>query len=118
MLLHCLDKCLFIHYCLDKGLMVLYCPYKCLVLFYCLHKCLMLLYCLYKCLMLFYCLDKCLTLFYCLDNNSTFKAHSNPLFSELKVLNLHDTYKLCVLTFMHGYFNDNLPSSFQNMFKS
>ena len=27
-------------------------------------------------------------------------------------------YNLCVLTFMHWYFNDNLPSSFQNMFKS
>ena len=35
-------------------------------------------------------------------NNSTFKAHSNPLFSKLKVLNLDDTYKPCVLTFMHG----------------
>jgi len=51
-------------------------------------------------------------------NNSTFKAHSNPLFSKQKVLNLDHTYKLCVLTFMHGYFNDNLPSSFQNLFKS
>ena len=50
--------------------------------------------------------------------NSTFKAHSNPLFSKLKVLNLDDTYKLCVLTFMHGYFNDNLLSSFENMLKS
>jgi len=46
--------------------------------------------------------------------NSTFKAHSNQLFSKLKVLNLDDTYKLRVLTFMHGY----LPFSFQNMFKS
>ena len=27
-------------------------------------------------------------------NNSTFKAHSNPLFSKLKVLNLDDTNKL------------------------
>jgi len=51
-------------------------------------------------------------------NNSTLKAHSNPLFSKLKVLNLDDTYKLSVLTFMHGYFNDNLLSSFQNIFKS
>ena len=51
-------------------------------------------------------------------NNSTFKAHSNPLFSKPKLLNLDDTYKLSVPTFMHGYFNDNLPSSFQNMFKS
>jgi len=47
-----------------------------------------------------------------------FKAHSSPLFSKLKILNLDDTYKLCVLIFMHGYFNDNLPSSFQIMFKS
>ena len=51
-------------------------------------------------------------------NNSTFKANSNPIFSKLKILNLDDTYKLCVLIFMHGYFNDNLPSSFQNMFNS
>ena len=51
-------------------------------------------------------------------DNSTFKAHSNPLFSKLKVLNLDNTYKLSVLTFMHGYFHDNLPSSFHNMFKS
>ena len=43
--------------------------------------------------------------------NSSFKAHSNPLFLKQKVFNLDDTYKLCVLTFMHGYFNDNLPSS-------
>ena len=45
-------------------------------------------------------------------NISTLKAHSNPLFAKLKVLNLDDTNKLSVLTFMHGYFNDNLrPSS-------
>ena len=34
--------------------------------------------------------------------------------SELTVLNLDDTYKLCVLTFMHGYLNNNLPSSFHS----
>ena len=50
-------------------------------------------------------------------NNSTFKTHLNPLFSKLKVLNLDDTYKISVLTFMHEYFNDNLSSSFQNIFK-
>ena len=33
-------------------------------------------------------------------NNSTLKAHSNPLFSKLKVLNLDDTYKLCVHHFI------------------
>ena len=31
--------------------------------------------------------------------NSTFMAHSNPLFTKLKVLNLDDTHKLSVLTF-------------------
>ena len=36
----------------------------------------------------------------------------------MKVLNLDDIYKLSVLTFMHEYFNDNLLSSFQIMFKS
>ena len=36
-------------------------------------------------------------------NNSTFKAHSNPLFSKLKVLNLDDTYKLCVHHFIHMF---------------
>ena len=42
-------------------------------------------------------------------DNNTFKADSNPLFSKLKVLNLDDTYKLSVLTFMHGYLK-NLKS--------
>ena len=36
-------------------------------------------------------------------NNSTFKAHSNQLFSKLKVLNLDDTYKLSVLTFIYAW---------------
>ena len=48
-------------------------------------------------------------------NNSTLKAYSNPLFSKLKVLN---TYNLSVLAFMHGYFKNNILSSFQNIFKS
>ena len=46
------------------------------------------------------------------------KLKSNPLFSKLKVLNIDDTCKLYVLTFMHGYFTDNLLSSFENMLKS
>ena len=39
------------------------------------------------------------------------------LFSKLKLLNLDDAYKFSLLTFMHGYFNDNLSSSCY-MFKS
>ena len=44
--------------------------------------------------------------------------HIQIQYSKLKILNLDDAYKLSVRTFKHGYFNDNLPSSFQNMFKS
>ena len=48
-------------------------------------------------------------------NNSLFKAHSDPFFPRL---DLHDTYKLGVLSFMHKYFYENLPTSFHDMFNS
>ncbi len=51
-------------------------------------------------------------------NNSSFKAHSDPIFFRLELLNLDDTYKLGVLSFMHKYFYENLPASFQDMFNS
>ena len=51
-------------------------------------------------------------------NNSSFKAHSDPIFLRLELLNLDDTYKLGVLSFMHKYFYENLPASFQDMFNS
>ena len=46
-------------------------------------------------------------------NNSSFKAHSD---FRLELLNLDDTYKLGVLSFMHKYFYENLPASFHDMF--
>ena len=50
-------------------------------------------------------------------NNSSFKAHSDPVFFRLELLNLDDTHKLGVHSFMHKYFNENLPTSF-HMFNS
>ena len=37
-------------------------------------------------------------------NNCSFKAHSDPIFFRLELLNLDNTYKLGVLSFMHKYF--------------
>ena len=51
-------------------------------------------------------------------NNSSFKAHSDLIFFRLELLNLDDTYKLGVLSFMHKYFYENLPASFHDMFNS
>ena len=39
------------------------------------------------------------------ENNSSFKAHSDPIFFRLELLNLDDTY-------------ENLPTSFHDMFNS
>ena len=51
-------------------------------------------------------------------NNSSFKAHSDPIFFRLELLNFDDTYKLGVLSFPHKHFYDNLPASFHDMFNS
>ena len=37
-------------------------------------------------------------------NNSSFKSYSDPTFFRLELLNLDNTYKLGVLSFMHKYF--------------
>ena len=41
-------------------------------------------------------------------NNSSFRAHSDPIFFRLELLNFDDTYKLGVLSFMHKYFYETL----------
>ena len=51
-------------------------------------------------------------------NNSSLKEHSDPIFFRLELLNLDDTHKLGVLSFMHKYFYKNLPASFHDMFNS
>ena len=51
-------------------------------------------------------------------NISSFKAHSDPIFFRLELLNLDDTHKLGVLSLMHKYFYENLSTSFHDMFNS
>ena len=48
-------------------------------------------------------------------NQDNFKFQ---IFFRLELLNLDDTYKLGVLSFMHKYFYKNLPTSFHDMFNS
>ena len=43
------------------------------------------------------------------------KVHSDPRFFRLELINLDDTYKPDVLSFMHKFY-ENLPTSFQDMF--
>ena len=38
-------------------------------------------------------------------NNSSFKAHSDPILFRLELLNLDDTYKLGALSVIHDIFN-------------
>ena len=49
-------------------------------------------------------------------NNSLFKAHSDPIFFRPELLNLDDTYKIGVLSFVYKYFYENLPTSFHDRF--
>ena len=47
---------------------------------------------------------------------SDFTAHTNPLYKELKILKIQDSIVLQNCLFVHDYFNDKLPSSFNNIF--
>ena len=56
-------------------------------------------------------------------NPVLFVGQGNPvlfvkIFFRLQLLNLDDTYKLGVLSFMHKYFYENLPASYHDMFNS
>jgi len=46
------------------------------------------------------------------------QAYRVLLYNTYFILNLDDTYKLGVLSFMHKYFYENLPASFHDMFNS
>ena len=54
----------------------------------------------------------------CIRNvaNMPYKAHTEPIFKVLGVLNLHDKLIFNRSLFMHKYRNQKLPISFQNMF--
>ena len=49
-------------------------------------------------------------------SNSSFKAHTLPLFGKLNILKLHDILQLKGSIFMYKYFNEQLFESFNNVF--
>lgn len=50
-------------------------------------------------------------------NRSYYKAHTEPLFKKMNILKLEDQYTLEVLIFMFKYMHNQLPISFNNIFK-
>ena len=48
--------------------------------------------------------------------SSDFKAHSEPIFKELKVLKFQDMVRVQNCLFVHDFLNGNLPNSFENTF--
>ena len=55
----------------------------------------------------------CITKESCENSNL---AHSSPLFKEQKILEAADNIVLLNCLFVHDYFHNNLPSSFNNTF--
>ena len=49
-------------------------------------------------------------------SRTAFDAHTDPLFKNLKILNLESIYKLQIGKFMYQYRSGLLPYSFNNMF--
>ena len=47
---------------------------------------------------------------------SDFKAHSNPIFKELKILKVEDSIHVLNCLFVHDYFNNKLPKPFISSF--
>lgn len=48
-------------------------------------------------------------------NNKNFRSHSDPIYSQLKILKFDNIHTLAILILMHNYYN-KLPPSFENMF--
>ena len=49
---------------------------------------------------------------------SDFKAHSNPIFKELKILKVEDSIHVLNCLFVHDYFNNKLPKPFISSFNN
>ena len=47
---------------------------------------------------------------------SSYKAHTDPIFTKLHILNFHQIYKYGIIMFMFKYYKNELPSIFNNMF--
>ena len=48
---------------------------------------------------------------------SDFKAHTNPLFMDLKLLKVRDLIKINQLKFVFEFYKGNLPVEFNNIFE-
>ena len=46
------------------------------------------------------------------------RVHSDPLFKNLKIMKIHDLYKLKLLKFYYKYLNNLLPSYFNNFLQT
>lgn len=51
-------------------------------------------------------------------NKANYNSHTEPLFRASHILKLHDQYKYDILMFMLDYKSNNLPPSFNNVYKS
>ena len=49
-------------------------------------------------------------------SNSHYRTHTGPLFKKYNVLNIHDTFKLNLGSFMYKHQTDQLPNIFSNYF--
>ena len=47
---------------------------------------------------------------------SSYKAHTDPIFTKLHILKFHQIYKYSIIMFMFKYYKNELPSIFNNMF--
>ena len=47
---------------------------------------------------------------------SSYKAHTDPIFTKLHILKLHQVYKYSIFMFMFKYYKNELPSIFNNVF--
>ena len=47
---------------------------------------------------------------------SEYREHSEPLFKQLRILRIQDSIFLQNCLFVHDFFHDNLPKSFNNIF--
>ena len=50
-------------------------------------------------------------------HNKKYNSHTEPLYKHSGILKISHLYQLEVMLFMHDYTRDNLPTSFQNVFR-
>ena len=50
-------------------------------------------------------------------HNKKYNSHTDPLFKHSMILKVSDLHELEVLSFMHDYTNEKLPSSFDDIYR-